>query len=699
MLEIRVLGPIEVLQDGRPLAIGGAKQRALLADLALNANEVVSMERLIDDVWGDEPPDDPEHSLHEYIYRLRKTLEDHGRVVLERRPPGYVLNLAPEDDLDADRFESHIRTGRNALEARPAEALVAFDEALGWWRGRALEEFAHEAFAQPAAARLEELRQSTHEGRAEALLALGRHDEALVELEMLIARFPLRERLRELQMVALYRSGRQADALQAFQSARRTLADELGVDPGRTLASLEQAILRQDPELDAPPVEVRPGAVTPQPGAPPHRSSGRKALAAVFGAISIVAVTLVVVRLIAPGDERPSPTGPTDSGPSDPGGLPVIRWNEVGSAAPDLTGEGDQRILDGIAIPEGLLAVGTTAAFRPSASQPRDYDAAVWIQSLPNEWHLVMDPDFTATGRQEATDAAVLDGTLVVFGSDSSGGDFDAAVWTSDDGGLSWDRFDPGSNAMGVRGDQGVRGVTTTGSKVIAVGYTRQAGDADAAIWTSSDAESWTLLVPSDLSELGDQQMITVTTLDGLFVAGGFSESPESKDAFVWTSTDGSDWKRVDDDSLGGDGDQQINAIVTGGPGLVAVGQESIDGDTNAAVWTSIDGISWERVQDPAGVFQGDGSQQMSAVAASDVGLVAAGSEVLNGTNGAVWISADGTAWARVPAGSPEIAPLVDFGRQGIRALLTTDDGFVALGWEGRGGDDDADVWIGQLAD
>jgi DNA-binding SARP family transcriptional activator len=697
MLEIRVLGPIEVLQDGRPLALGGAKQRALVADLALHANEVVSAERLIDDLWGEEPPDTAAHMLHVYVSRLRKTLEDHGRAVLETRPPGYVLNLAPQDDLDAERFEAHVRRGRDALDSRPAEALATFDEALAWWRGRALEEFAHEPFALPAAARLEELRQATHEGRAEALLALGRHDEALVELEALIARFPLRERLRELQMVALYRSGRQADALQAFQSARHTLADELGVDPGRTLASLEQAILRQDPELDAPATGAQPGAVRPPEGAQPHRPPRRRSLAGILAAISVVAVTLVVVRLVAPSDDRPSPTGPTGTESSEPGGLPVIRWNEVGSAAPDLTGDGDQRILDGIAISEGLLAVGNTAPFRPSASEPRDYDAAVWIQSPPNEWHLVKDPDFTAAGRQEATDAAVLDGKLVVFGSDSSGGDFDAAVWTSDDGGISWDRIDPDAQAMGGRGDQGVRGVTSTGSKVVAVGYTRQAGDADAAIWTSSDAEDWTLSIPSNLSELGDQQMITVTTLDGLLIAGGFSESPEGKDAFVWTSTDGTDWDRVDDDSLGGDGDQQINAIAAGGPGLLAVGQESIDGDTNAAVWTSIDGTSWVRVQDPTRVFEGDGSQQMSAVASSDVGLVAAGSEVLNGTNGAVWISADGTTWARVLPTSPEIAPLVDFGRQGVRALLTTDDGFVALGWEGRGGDDDADVWVGEL--
>jgi Transcriptional regulatory protein, C terminal/Bacterial transcriptional activator domain len=165
MLEIRVLGPIEVLRDGRPVPLGGARQRALVADLALHANEVVSAERLIDDLWGDEPPDTAAHMLHVYVSRLRKTLEDHGRAVLETRPPGYVLNLEPQDDLDAARFEAHVRRGRDALDSRPAEALATFDEALAWWRGRALEEFAHEPFALPAAARLEEsVRQPTRAG-------------------------------------------------------------------------------------------------------------------------------------------------------------------------------------------------------------------------------------------------------------------------------------------------------------------------------------------------------------------------------------------------------------------------------------------------------------------------------------------------------------------------------------------------------
>ena len=698
MLEIRVLGPIEVLQDGRPLAIGGAKQRALLADLALHANEVVSAERLIDDVWGDEPPDTADHMLHVYVSRLRKTLEDHGRVVLETRAPGYVLNLAPEDDLDADRFESHIRTGRNALEARPAEALAAFDEGLGWWRGRALEEFAHEAFAQPAAARLEELRQSTHEGRAEALLALGRHDEALVELEALIARFPLRERLRELQMVALYRSGRQADALQAFQSARRTLAEELGVDPGRTLASLEQAILRQDPELDAPPEEKRPGAVTPPEGAPPHRSSGRKAFAAVLAAISIVAATLVGVRLVAPGDEPPSPTGDPD-GVRVPDPTALIAWTEVpGPAAADLGGDGDEVMLGGLATSDYLLGVGNTADARGTTNETRDYDAAVWIEG-EGGWVLVRDDAFSAIGNQEATDAVVVDDRLVVVGSDESTGDHDAAVWISDDEGISWNRVAPEARGIDEPGNQGMRGVASTGSNIVAVGFTRRGGDTDAAVWISSDASSWALQQTGQLAEEGDQEMKSVTTFGGILVAAGFSESTEGKDAAVWTSLNGFDWDRATGD-LDDEGDQQINAVVAGGPGLVAVGQSTVDGDEDAAVWTSVDGRRWLRVDDVTGSLGGSGIQEMSAVVTWDGGLVAAGREVLDDEiDGAIWISSDGTTWIRQSPTSPELSAFVGIEEeQGVRALVVDDDRFVAFGREGRGGDDDADVWIGQLA-
>ena len=695
MLEIRILGPVEVLRDGRALPLGGAKQRALVADLTLHANEVVSADRLIDDLWGEEPPDTAAHMLHVYVSRLRKTLEDHGRMVLETRPPGYVLNLDPQDDLDAARFESQIRNGRSALDARPAEALATFDEALGWWRGRALEEFAHETFAQPAAARLEELRQATHEGRVEALLALGRHEEALGELEALIARFPLRERPRELQMLALYRSGRQGEALQAFQSARRTLAEELGVDPGPALVALEQAILRQDPELDAPAREARTEA--PEAGRPPKPTRRRRVWTAGIATAALISILLIVVRAAELRDDPPVPPGD----PNGNGTEGTIHWTEVpGPAAAFLGGEGDQVLLGATPTPIGLMAVGYTAAER-AAEGPRDYDAVVWLESAEGVWELIDDDAFAATGNQRATDALAIEGRIVVVGFDQSRGDFDAAVWTLDEGSDSWSRVNPDSRGMHLPGDQGLRAASWTGSRVVAVGFTRRGGDEDAAMWTSTDALDWTpLLAPTNLEESGDQEMSTVTTTpQGRTVVGGFSESDGDRDAAIWFSSDLLEWERANDSDLGGDGEQQINAILPGGPGLVAVGQENVEDDQNAVVWTSVDGIEWDRVEDPAGSLGGPGFQQMSAITLSHGMFVAAGTETVgNETDGAVWTSLDVTTWTRPLPTALETAAFTESGRgEGVRDLLVDGDRFVALGREWRSGDDDADVWIGRL--
>ncbi len=247
-MEFRILGPLEVLDAGAALTLGGAKQRALLAILLLSANRVVPNDRLIDDLWGEKPPETAAHALQVYVSQLRKVL---GRERLVTRSPGYLLAVEP-DSIDLTRFEQLLGTAREQLGPDPAGAARLLGEALDLWRGPALAEFAFEPFAQNAIGRLEELRLVALEERIEADLALGRHGEVTGELEGLIRSQPLRERPRGQLMRALYRAGRQAEALEAYQETRRVLVDELGIDPSPALQQLEKAILNQDPALDAP---------------------------------------------------------------------------------------------------------------------------------------------------------------------------------------------------------------------------------------------------------------------------------------------------------------------------------------------------------------------------------------------------------------------------------------------------------------
>jgi DNA-binding SARP family transcriptional activator/tetratricopeptide (TPR) repeat protein len=250
-MRFRLLGPLEVVDDGdRSLALGGRKQRSVLAVLLLHANDVVATERLVDEVWGDSPPATVAKSIQVYISRMRKELGD-GRLVT--RPPGYALHVEPSE-LDLTCFQALVA---QAADADPAAAAASLREALALWRGPALADLAYEPFAQTHAAQLEELRFSALEQRIDADLAAGEHAQLVGELEALAAQHPLRERLRGQLMLALYRSGRQADALAVYQAARTTLVEELGIEPGRALRDLHQAILGQDEGLDiAAPAEA-----------------------------------------------------------------------------------------------------------------------------------------------------------------------------------------------------------------------------------------------------------------------------------------------------------------------------------------------------------------------------------------------------------------------------------------------------------
>jgi DNA-binding SARP family transcriptional activator len=268
-MDFRILGPLEVRQGDRVLPLVGGKQRGLLAILLLSANETVSSDRLVDGLWGERPPTTAAKALQVYVSQLRKQLEPErargsvGRLLVTSGS-GYLLRIDGEQ-LDLHRFSRLLSQGRLALAGgRPAEAARALAEGLSLWRGPALADVASEPFAQTEIARLEELRVTALEGRIEAELQLGRHAELIGELEMLVGAHPLREQLRNRLMLALYRAGRQAEALATYQDARRALTEELGVEPGAGLKDLQRAILTQDPSLDLPEQPGEQAAVSEQ---------------------------------------------------------------------------------------------------------------------------------------------------------------------------------------------------------------------------------------------------------------------------------------------------------------------------------------------------------------------------------------------------------------------------------------------------
>jgi DNA-binding SARP family transcriptional activator len=252
-LEYRLLGPVEVRLDGEVLDLGVYKQRALLALLLINANQVVSTDRIIDELWSDDAKGDHQKALWVVVSRLRSVLEPDrkkrtdGSIILSR-PPGYVLSVE-SDDVDANRFEALATEGRALLETDPAAASLVLAEALALWRGHPLEEFTYEEFAAAEVARLDELRLAAIENRIDADLRSGRSRELIGELESLVRQHPARERMTAHLMLALHLTGRQGDALRAFGALRTHLADELGLEPSANISELEERIVLDDPAL------------------------------------------------------------------------------------------------------------------------------------------------------------------------------------------------------------------------------------------------------------------------------------------------------------------------------------------------------------------------------------------------------------------------------------------------------------------
>ena len=284
-MEFRILGPLEVEDGGRLVDLGGARERLLLARLLISANLAVSADRLAVDLWSEEPPAHWLPTLRVYISRLRRALGP-GTAAVLTEPPGYRLRLAA-GQLDADTFERLVAAARRDLaDSRPEAAAAGLHRALGLWRGPALSGAADLPFARADAARLEEARLSAVEDWVEAELGCGHHASMAAELDGLVTSYPLRERLRGQRMRALYRCGRQADALRAYRELRAYLGEELGLEPSAALRELESAILRQDPALDwrAPPPGASPApgpapletpAPPPGPPSPAGRAAGR----------------------------------------------------------------------------------------------------------------------------------------------------------------------------------------------------------------------------------------------------------------------------------------------------------------------------------------------------------------------------------------------------------------------------------------
>jgi YVTN family beta-propeller protein len=362
-----VLGPLEVEVDGREVTIGGGRERALLALLLVNAGEVVSRARLIDELWAGSPPERASQSLDSYVSRVRRAFREAGAEdVLTTRAPGYVLHA---ENVDAHRFEALADDAQRALAAGDAErAAGLLDEALGLWRGGPYPEVADEQWAAPEIDRLEELRLQAIEDRVDAELALGRHAALVPELERLVRRHPYRERLVRQCMLALYRSGRQADALAAYREARRSLVDELGLEPGRELRRLESAILAHDPALDL----AEPGSEAAVAAPVQHRQPRRRPALALLGA-GVAAAALALILFVNGDGGSQLAIAVDGAGAIDPGTGKVTASAQVGSNPSAITtGAGRIWVTNG--------ADGTVTRINPETGQ---VDQTVEVGSSP----------------------------------------------------------------------------------------------------------------------------------------------------------------------------------------------------------------------------------------------------------------------------------------------------------------------------
>jgi YVTN family beta-propeller protein len=335
-VEFRALGDLQVVEDGQALALGPHQQRAVLALLVLSAGEVVSSDRLIEALWGEHPPASAAKTVQVYISRLRKTLNgapassSGGLIVTVDH--GYVLRVDP-GQVDVRAFEGLLDRGREAFADREFDAAATvLRQALGLWRGAPLADFTFDAFAAGDIARLQELRLEALEIRIDAELALGRHSALVAELEALTTEHPLRERLRAARMLALYRCGREPEALALYRETRRLLVDELGMEPSPALRELHDAILRQDPALEAPPAPQPPGDAGGD-----GRGRRRRRAAVVAAALALAGGVAAVIGLLAPGATAPVHVAANAVAVIDPARNAVVHQIAVGARPADIS--------------------------------------------------------------------------------------------------------------------------------------------------------------------------------------------------------------------------------------------------------------------------------------------------------------------------------------------------------------------------
>ena len=437
-MEFRILGPLEVLADGRQVPLGGARQRGVLAILLLHRGEVVSVDRMVDALWGERPPDTATKTVQVYVSRLRKAL---GEGVLVTRGGGYVLE-AGDDAVDADRFERLVGEGRRALDRGETDvAAERLRSALDLWRGEPLADLAYESFAQNEIARLEQLRLDALEHRIEADLALGRHAELVPELETLVAEHPARERLRGQLMLALYRSGRQSQALESYRDARRALDEELGLEPGPELQRLERAILAQDPAIEGPP---RGGAVADL------RRRGGGVLA--FGGGLLLAAVLVAIVAIGGGDSEGELATANSLAVIDSGTNQVTSSLPAGVEPAEVAADGEHvwvanRGDDTVTQVDPMTkAVVSTTSPRISVAGLAAGAGAVWVADTRGSKLVRLDPAFRSS---RSIRLALRPNTFVIApGNPVAVGA--GAVWVGrSSGGIA--RIDPASNSVAAK--------------------------------------------------------------------------------------------------------------------------------------------------------------------------------------------------------------------------------------------------------